>query len=279
MEQLQERIAIIGAGKLGTCIIQGLLHQGVTSEQLIATTARAPSGQSLQDKWGITTTTDNLEAAQKADVIIVAVKPQLVTTVVQQMKPALQDGHRLIISVAAGVRSDVISDAVDQEVPIVCAMPNTASSIGESATGAYANQAVSKRQHEAAHALLTSLGAVFWLPQEHLLNAVVGIAGSAPAYLFLIMEALADAGVSMGLEQTTARQLVEQTCFGAASLAQQSGLTVTELREQVTSPHGSTAQALNCLLSNDLPGIMYEAVKAAVNRTKEVEASFSKSSK
>lgn len=272
MQQTYERIALIGAGKLGTCIIQGLLNQGVMPEQLIATTASMASGQSLQDVWGISTTTDNLEAGEKADVVIIAVKPQLVATVVRQMQPALQQGQKLIISVAAGVSSDVISNAVGQEVPVVCAIPNIASSIGASAIGAYANQVVSKQQHEQARALLSSLGAVFWLPQETLLNAVVGIAGSAPAYLFLIMEALANAGEAMGLEQTVARQLVEQTCLGAASLAKQSNLTVAELREQVTSPNGTTAHALSYLLNNDLPGIMEGAAKAAAQRASQYEA-------
>lgn len=266
------RIALLGAGKLGTCILQGLLKQGISIDRLIATTASEDSAQALASKLGIQAVTDNREAAHQADVVIVAVKPSGVAGLLEEIKPVIEQSHALIISVAAGVSSDSITDVVGHHVPVICAMPNTASSVGQSATGAFANAYVSEKQHNLAHALLLSLGQVFWLPKEDLLTAVVGIAGSAPAYFFLVMEGLIQAGQSMGLDYDTALRLVAQTCYGAGALVQQSQLTPDQLRGQVTSPNGSTAKALECLRNEDLVGMMERAAQAAAQHAARLDA-------
>lgn len=262
-EQYSPKIALIGAGNLGTCVLEGLLDQSFPADKLLATTASSKSAQALQEKLGINTTTDNLQAAEWADVVIIAVKPNLIATVLDDMQPVLQMGQRLVISLAAGVSSQFIMNKLGDDVSIVCAMPNIAACIAQSATAAYATPATTDTHRQLAHALLSSLGMVIWLEDETQLDGVVGLAASAPAYFFLVMEALVQAGEQMGVESQVAEQLVTQVCKGAGLLAQRPGESAQDLREQVTSSGGTTAKALDHLLNNDLAAIMNGAAQKA----------------
>lgn len=262
-EQYSPKIALIGAGNLGTCVLEGLLDQSFPADKLLATTASSKSAQALQEKLGINTTTDNLQAAEWADVVIIAVKPNLVAEVLKEMQAPLQVGQRLIISLAAGVSSQAIANKISEDLSIVCAMPNIAASVGACACGAYATASTTAANQQLAHSILASLGFVVWLEEETQLDAVVGVAGSAIAYYLLIMEAMIEAGEQMGLNKQTAQQLVSQTCLGAGKLMQKTDQSASQLREQVTSEKGATAKALDHLLNNDLAAIMNGAAQKA----------------
>ena len=272
MTQQINNIVFIGAGNMAGAIIGGLLQQDYQAEQI---TACAPSMNNLtplQQQFGILTSHDNSRAA-KADVIVLSVKPQMLKQVALELEPHL--AHKpLIISVAAGITSSSLEQWLGQDQAIVRSMPNTPSLVGVGASGLFANSNCSAQHKLWAEQISAAVGIVQWLDDENLIDAVIAVSGSGPAYFFLAMEAMIEEGVKQGLSPETAQQLTLQTALGAATLAQQSEVDVAELRRRVTSPGGTTEQAINYFESNGLRQLFAQAMQACSNRAREMAKMF-----
>lgn len=259
------KIAFIGAGNMAQAIFKGLIAEGMEAQRIIATGTNPERLTALEQATGVVTTVDNLAAAQQADTLVLAVKPQMLKSVCEAIKPAL--AHRpLIISVAAGITTDSLARWLGEDLAIIRAMPNTPSQLGLGATGLFANRLASASDKALADAILGAVGKVEWLADESLINAVTAVSGSGPAYFYRVMEAMINEGIRMGLTPEAARTLTLQTALGAASLATQSDVDVAELRRRVTSPKGTTEQALLSFERDDIDGIFSRAMQACAAR-------------
>ena len=263
-------IAIIGAGNMGTSLIGGLIMDGHPSHKIWATDPSTEKLATLEKTFHIHTTDNNEQAIAEADVVIFAVKPQVFSTVATPLQKAVQTRKPLVISIAAGVREVSIQTWLGGNIAIVRAMPNTPALLKCGATGLYANPLVTHEQHNIAESVLRAVGTVVWLSEEHLLDAVTALSGCGPAYFFLMMDALQTAAQELGLPPEVARLLTLQTALGSARMAIESGTPLSELIRQVTSPGGSTEQALLSLEKNDLRGAFKKALMAAKNRAEEL---------
>lgn len=265
----QLTIALIGAGMMGEAMIAGLLkEQLVPAEQIIATGPRADRRAALQSQYGIRITDDNREAAQAADVIVFALKPQTLPKVLPTLRGAVQPDN-LVISIIAGATIATFRDTLGHAA-IVRSMPNTPAQIAEGMTVWTATSAVSEAQHVMAATILGALGKEHYVADEKYLDMATALSGTGPAYCFLLLEALVDAGVHMGFPRRVAEELVLQTMHGSVSFAMQSGKHLAELRNMVTSPGGTTAEALHALERGGLRTVMADAVWAAYRRTQEL---------
>ncbi|PUA27680.1 MAG: pyrroline-5-carboxylate reductase [Cellvibrio sp. 79] len=263
------RIAFIGAGNMAKAIIGGLLAEGYRASDIIAAGPRAETLEKVKQEFSIEITTDNNAAAEKADVIVLSVKPQLLKEVSLALRDSL--AHKpLIISVAAGITTESLANWLGTDQAIVRCMPNTPSQLRAGASGLFANARVSEEQKSTANAILGAVGIVQWLDEEHLLNAVTAVSGSGPAYFFLLMEAMIDAGEKLGLNRECAAELTLQTALGAAALAKSSEYDVAELRRRVTSPKGTTEQAINTFEREQLRATVLKAMTACSNRADEL---------
>lgn len=219
------------------------------------------------------------DAASAADVIVLAVKPQILRTVCDNLAAPLSEraDKPLVISVAAGIRATTISEWLGAEaLPIVRAMPNTPSLLQMGATGLFANAVVNDAQREIAQQILQAVGLAVWVETEDLIDSVTAVSGSGPAYFFRLMELMAATGEELGLSADTARQLVQQTALGAAKMALASDVDVAELRRRVTSPGGTTERALNLFDQADLPGAVRTALTGARDRSIELANALGK---
>jgi pyrroline-5-carboxylate reductase len=265
----EPKIAFIGAGNMAKAIIGGLLAEGYSRTDISASGPRIETLEKVASEFGIHVSTDNLSIATKASVIVLAVKPQMLKQVAQDLAPVL--GHKpLLISLAAGITTDSIGNWLGKEHAIVRCMPNTPSQVRAGASGLFANSQVSEAQQSIAHAILDAVGIVQWFDKEALLNPVTAVSGSGPAYFFLMMEAMIDAGVELGLSRESATELTLQTALGAAILAKQSDVDVAELRRRVTSPKGTTEQAINSFENDQIRAMFSRAMTACSNRAVEL---------
>ena len=263
-------IAIIGAGNMGSSLIGGLIQNGHPSHQLWASD---PSEEKLSDlklRFNVNTTVDNRKAIESADIVVFAVKPQLLQTVATTVAPLIQANKPLVLSIAAGIRISSLQQWLGSHVAIVRAMPNTPALIGCGATALYANHHVNHTQHNMAESILRSVGVVVWLADEQLMDAVTALSGSGPAYFFLMMEILQDVAEQLGLDNESARLLTMQTALGAARMAIESGKPLAELRRHVTSPGGTTEKALSVLEESNIRGVFKAALQAAKLRSEEL---------
>ncbi len=266
---LNKTLAFIGAGNMAKAIIGGLIAQGYDPKKITATGPRMENLQKVADEFAVNITTDNLDAVRNADVVILSVKPQMLKQVASELSSAV--AHRpLMISLAAGITTESLQRWLGGELSIVRAMPNTPSQVLQGAAGLFANVYVSSQQKNIAYEILSAIGMVTWVEREELINTVTAVSGSGPAYYFLFMEAMIDAGVAQGLSRETARALTLQTALGAATLASQSDLDVAELRQRVTSPKGTTEQAILSFEKDQLRVIVKDAMKACANRAEEL---------
>lgn len=263
-------IAIIGAGHMGASLIGGLVNNHHPCEKLWVSDPSQEKITQIQSQFSIHTTTDNTKAVQAADVIIFAVKPQLVGEIAKELAEPIHIHKPLVISVAAGIRVDSIQSWLGGQVAIVRAMPNTPALIGCGATGLYANAYVSHAEREMAESILRAVGMVVWLDKEKLMDVVTALSGSGPAYFFLVMEALQEAAEAQGLNADTAQLLTMQTALGAARMAFESGTPLSTLREQVTSKGGTTEKALGVLEENHIRALFKKALVAAEQRSEEL---------
>ncbi|MGH1486245.1 MAG: pyrroline-5-carboxylate reductase [Cellvibrionaceae bacterium] len=267
-------ITFIGAGNMAASIIGGLIKQGYNAGNIIASDPNQSSLDQLQQQFGIAISTDNLKACEQAKVVVLAVKPQILKLVCETLKPGLTTSP-LIISIAAGIGINSLSNWLGNELPIVRCMPNTPALVQQGATGLYANAKVDDEQRQQTQQLLDAVGTTVWLEEEGQIDAVTAISGSAPAYFFLLMEAMIEAGIKQGLSREQAQQLTLQTAAGAATLALNSDVTVDELRRRVTSPGGTTEQAILSFEQANFQGIVEDAMLACAERSQEMAAEFS----
>ena len=268
------KITFIGAGNMASSIIGGLIANGTKANTITATGRRAEPLAALATRFGIDTSQDNIAACQNADVVVLSVKPQMLKSVATELAPAIKAGT-LVISVAAGISASAIEQWLGGKVAVVRCMPNTPSQVLAGASGLFANAEVSAEQKQFAESLMKATGVVVWLDDESLIDAVTAVSGSGPAYFFLFMESMIAAGIKQGLTAAQARELTLQTAAGAAKLAQESEFAVDELRRRVTSPGGTTEQAILCFEAADLRGTVDKAMKACAERSKKMASEFS----
>jgi pyrroline-5-carboxylate reductase len=263
------KIAFIGAGNMAKAIIGGLIAEGVSPSNIIVSGPRLESLEKVADHYGVDVSTDNTAIAAQAEVVVLAVKPQILKAVALHLVGALT--HKpLIISVAAGITTKSLEHWLGAQHAIVRAMPNTPSQLRKGACGLYANENATEAQKRRADELLRAVGVVQWLKDESLLNAVTAVSGSGPAYFFLVMEAMIDAGIALGLTRESATELTLQTALGAALLAKQSDVDVAELRHRVTSPNGTTERAIKSFESDDIRSMFSRAMQACAARGVEL---------
>jgi len=268
---MNKHIAFIGGGNMARSLIGGMINNGWPVEMIHASDKSTEQLTTLSTCFpGIRTYSDNAEAAAQADIIVLAVKPQILSVVAKELAPAIDAGRHLIISIAAGLRSGDIDRWLGGNKAVVRCMPNTPALVQSGATGLFANELVSEEQRNQAESVLRSVGSTLWVKDESLIDSVTAVSGSGPAYLFLVMEAMEEAGVQLGLDREAARLLSIETAFGAAKLALESDDDPATLRQKVTSPGGTTEQALKVMEDKQLRLIFDEAMKAAANRAAEL---------
>jgi len=264
------KITFIGGGNMARSLIGGLIEDGFNPQHIHVADPEPQCLELLSELYPIHTHSNNLNAAEGCNILILAVKPQQLQTVVKQLA-AEWDKDRLLISIAAGIRLDDISRWLEQaETPIVRAMPNTPSLVQAGATALCANHAVSTAQHELAESILRSVGLALWVEDEAKIDAVTALSGSGPAYFFLVMEAMEVAAKELGLDDETARLLCIQTAFGSAKMALESDESTAVLRERVTSPGGTTERAIHELEDGGLRSLFENALVAAALRSREL---------
>lgn len=266
---LQKKIALIGAGNMAEALIAGTLKAGVAKAgQLYATDILPERLAHLQSRYQIRTGADNGEAAAWGDVLILAVEPQTLDEVIQLIAQSTKKDS-LIVSVAAGYPIGNLAKHLPPGTRIIRAMPNTPSNVGAGVTALALGPGVTKEDRETAEAIFGSVGTVVTV-EERLMDAVTGLSGSGPAYVYLIIEALADGGVKMGLPRQTAQLLAAQTVLGAARMVLESGDHPAILKDRVASPGGTTIAGLHQLEEGRLRTTLISAVEAACKRSKEL---------
>lgn len=263
-------LLLVGAGKMGGALLEGWLRNGLDPAKVIVSDpALPPDVSALLERHGIEV---GCAPSAKPSVILIAVKPQLVDDVLPSLAP-LVGTETVIVSIAAGRTLASLARQLPKGSAIVRAMPNTPASIGQSMTVACANAAVTPEQALACNGLLEAVGDVVWIEDEALLDAVTAISGSGPAYVFLLAECLAEAGMAEGLPPELAAQLSRATVAGAGELLRRSDMPAAELRERVTSPQGTTAAALDVLMRKDgLQDLLRRAVAAAMKRSRNLSS-------
>jgi pyrroline-5-carboxylate reductase len=267
------RLAFIGAGNMASCIIGGLVKNNYPAANIIASDPSADTLNKLQKQFGIATSDTNINACQWAQIVVLATKPQLMKTVAAEIKPGL--AHKpLIISIAAGINSRQLQQWLGNEIAVIRTMPNTPALVQKGATGLYATAAVSKQQCTQAEVILNAIGYTAWVQDEPLIDAVTAVSGSGPAYFFLLMEAMINAGVKQGLTRATAEQLTVQTALGAAELVKASDTDVAELRRRVTSPGGTTEQAILHFQEAGFAEAVAGAMDACAERSRQLAEEF-----
>jgi pyrroline-5-carboxylate reductase len=263
-------IAFIGSGNMAAALIGGLVADGTEPSHIIATDHDREKAELLAQRLGIRVADDNQAAVSQAQVVVLAVKPQVLRTVAEALAPAMQQHRPLIISIAAGVRSDTLDRWLGGNTALVRCMPNTPAMLQAGATGLYATPNTSETQRELAESILRAVGLTRWVDEESLLDAVTAVSGSGPAYFFLVMEAMEQAARQLGLDADTARLLTLQTAMGAARMALESSDDPTTLRQKVTSPGGTTEQAILSFERDGLRESFQRALSAAQERSAEL---------
>lgn len=244
---MTQTICFIGGGNMAQSLIGGLIHNGYDSQHIIVSDPDSQRLQQLAELYSVRTSEDNLPAVEIADVLVLAIKPQILAQVCQQLQPAVQQKRPLIISIAAGIRSTDIERWLGGNLPVVRSMPNTPSLIQAGASGLYANAGTSTEQKATAEQILQAAGITLWVESEELLDAVTALSGSGPAYYFLIMQAMQRAAEKLGLDAHSADLLARQTALGAARMATEGEDDPATLRAKVTSKGGTTAAAIASL--------------------------------
>ncbi|MED5610566.1 pyrroline-5-carboxylate reductase [Pseudomonas sp. JH-2] len=262
------RIAFIGAGNMAASLIGGLRAQGVPASHIRASDPGAEQRAKIAAEHGIEVFEDNASAIAGADVVVLAVKPQVMKQVCEPLAALLEPGQ-LVVSIAAGIPCASLSRWLGSELLVRC-MPNTPALLGEGASGLYATAQVSAAQRQQAEQLLGAVGIALWLDEEKQIDAVTAVSGSGPAYFFLLMEAMIAAGEKLGLSPEVATRLTLQTALGAARMATGSDVGPAELRRRVTSPKGTTEAAINAFQGNGFEALVERALAAADHRSAEL---------
>ncbi|MAT52496.1 MAG: pyrroline-5-carboxylate reductase [Porticoccaceae bacterium] len=267
-------IAFIGGGNMATSLIGGIVEKGFPAASVRVSEPVAEAREQLTARFGVAVTDDNHSACMNADVVVLAVKPQIMKPVACDLSDAL--GHKpVVVSIAAGIPVAALETWLGKGTPLVRAMPNTPALVHTGATGLFASPAVNGAQKSLVESLFSAIGSALWLDSEADIDAVTAVSGSGPAYFFLLMETMEKAGVDLGLTPEAARTLTLQTALGAARMAMDSDVDAAELRRRVSSPAGTTEKAINTFIDGDLPGLVARAMTAARDRAREMAAEFS----
>ena len=259
------RIGFIGAGNMASALVGGLLAKGWPTTALMLTDV-SEAALSVHAARGLSTGTDNAALVANVDIVVLAVKPQAMKAVTQALATTAQQAKPLFISIAAGIPAESLSQWLGGDAAIVRAMPNTPALVQAGATGLYANAAVSHEQREQAEQVLAAVGIALWVDTEAKIDAVTAVSGSGPAYFFYLVEAMINAGVKLGLDPQDARDLALQTALGAAQIAITADVGPAELRRRVTSPNGTTEQAVAVFDRAGLADIVEQAMRACAER-------------
>lgn len=266
----QQALGFIGAGNMAASLISGLIADHYPADQIWVSDINEAALANLAERYGVHTTTRNVIVAEHAEILILAVKPQILRAVVEELASTLQSRRPLVVSIAAGISSASIDRWADGHMPIVRSMPNFPAMVKTGATGLFANACVTDAQRSQAEAILRAVGLTVWVDEESQLDAVTALSGSGPAYFFLMMEAMEDAGVALGLDRATARLLSQQTALGAGRIAIESEDPPAELRRRVTSPGGTTERAIATFEEGGLSPLVARAMEAAARRAAEL---------
>lgn len=265
-----ETVAIIGAGNIGRALIGGMIQgQLLAPDQLIATRRTESALDALAETYpGLRTTTNNAEAAQKASVLLLTIKPQSRAEVITEIRDRVNNDV-LVVSVLAGVTTETLQYNFGHELPVIRAMPNTPALVDEGATALSGGTFATEKHLRMAQQIFEAVGQAEVVP-EYLMDAVTGLSGSGPAYVYMFIEALTDAGVKQGLPREAAARLATQTVYGAAKLVRDTGKHPAILRDEVTTPGGTAIAAVSELESHGLRTMMINAVATATERSKEL---------
>ncbi len=267
-------IGFIGAGNMARSLASGLLKNGWNKARIVLSDPDPSQRQAIETILGVTSFAENDKVAAHADILVLAVKPQVLAGVAAALAPAVQRKRPLVVSIAAGVRLADLDRWLGGGLAIVRAMPNTAALIGSGASGLFANERANEVMRNQAESILRAVGVTVWLEDESLMDVVTALSGSGPAYFFLVMEALEQAAIDAGLDPKQARLLTLETAFGAAKMALEGHEEPAQLRRRVTSPGGTTEQAVKVLEQGDIRTLFKKAVQAAVSRARELAEMF-----
>ncbi len=263
-------IAFVGAGNMASSIIGGLIASGHPADRMSAADPFPTSLERLREIAPVAVYSDNVAAAHGADIIILAVKPQVMAQATASIATTVRASGSLVISIAAGITIASMLARLGPKTAIVRCMPNTPALIGCGASGLFANDQTSARQREFAQYVLSAVGITCWVNSEAELDAITALSGSGPAYVFLFIEAMVAAGIELGLDANTAQQLALQTSLGASRMAQESDVDLAELRRRVTSPGGTTERAIQSFEQHGLRKVVANAMRAAADRAAEM---------
>lgn len=267
--RIDKTIAVLGAGNMGTSLLLGILKAGLTpARKLTACDINTDKLKVLAEQWQIRTSTNLRDAVAGAEIVLLCVKPMTIPKVLTEIKSVMRDNH-LVISIAAGVRIAFLQEMIGRRLGIVRTMPNIASTVDEGATAIAYGEHISGVQKTIAEAIFTAVGETVTVAEEQL-DAVTGLSGSGPAYIYMVIEALIDGGVKMGLARDVATRLAVQTVLGSAKLVKLSGLHPAILRDQVTTPGGTAINAIHELESHGLRSMLINAVATATRRSEEL---------
>lgn len=262
-----QKLAFVGSGVMAEAMIKGILNRGlVPPDAVVASGPRQERGLDLRQRYGVGSTTNNVEAVGRAGVVVLSVKPQMVPKVLPELQGKI-DPSAMVLSIVAGTRLRTLVNGLGHK-SVARAMPNTPAQVGAAMTVWTVSPATTAEQKEQAQQILAALGDELFVEEENYLDMATALSGTGPAYVFLFMEALVDAGVHLGFSRRVAQRLVKQTILGSALFAQQSQLHPAELRNMVTSPGGTTAEALYQLEKGGVRTVLSRAVWAAYQKTK-----------
>ncbi len=264
------KIGFIGGGNMASSLIGGLINNGTNPSSIFISEPNSERRQQLGANFSVSILTDNAELISKVDVVVLAVKPQMLHQVCDEISQSTQQKQPLVISIAAGIRINDINRWLGGNCAIVRTMPNTPALIQSGATGLFANKVVKKSQHECAESIMRAVGLTLWVKNEADLDIVTALSGSGPAYIFLFIELLQNAAQELGLDSENARLLALQTAFGASKMALESSDDCEQLRKNVTSPGGTTERALEIFSDGQLDKLISKAMSGARDRAKEL---------
>jgi len=262
-------IGFIGAGNMAYALIKGLLNNGFDASQINISDPNEELLLNRESELKVTTYSDNTSLLSNSDIIFFAVKPQVLSSVCLELKGVVKSKH-LFVSIVAGIRSSDINRWLGGNFALIRTMPNTPALFQSGVTGLFANEVVDNEQKSLVESILSSVGECFWVNEEKLIDAITAISGSGPAYFFLLMESMKQAGMALGLDEETANSLSIQTAYGASLMANKTGKDSRTLRTEVTSPNGTTQSAIESFQDQNFEGIVANATRAAYDRAREL---------
>ena len=255
---------------MATSLMSGLIASGYASGQLWVADVNQSLLQAHSERLRVNISAYNRKLAEEVEVVVLAVKPQILREICLQIAPVVQQKNILVVSIAAGISQESLAKWLGAGVSIVRSMPNTPALVLSGATGLHANANVDAEQKDTAESILRAVGITLWVDDEAKLDAVTAVSGSGPAYFFLLMEAMEKAALELGLDESAARLLIQQTALGAAKIALESPESPATLRERVTSPGGTTQKAIETFQQNGFEAVVSKAMQAARDRAVEM---------